>query len=80
MGRRRPASWEETIKGTVYIYGLEILAIVAIVLSLGESIINKNIMFYIDNRNAMGALVKGYTDSPAVDIPIRMFWTWIQSL
>ena len=51
---RRP-----TFDVTTYIYGLEMVAIVATVLNLCDFVRNKNVVFYIDNSNAKGALVKG---------------------
>ena len=51
--------WGQTFGATTFIYGLEMLDIIATVLILGEFLRNKNVVFYIDNSNAKGALVKG---------------------
>ena len=72
--------WEVTLAGTTYIYGLEMLAIVAIILVLGEQLRNKNVTIYIDNSNARDALVRGYTDTKAVDKMVQIFWAHVQRL
>lgn len=72
--------WEEAFKEETYIYGIEMLATVAIALSLGEPMGNRDINFHIDHINARGAILTGGADSPDIDIPIRMFRTRIHSL
>ena len=64
--------WEETLKGQ-RIYGLEVIAIIAIFLALGEQLRNKNVAVYIDNSNARDALARGYTETKAVDQTVQLF-------
>ena len=56
------------------------LAIIAIFLVLGEQLRNKNVTIYIDNSNARGALVRGYTDTKAVWEMVRIFRAHVQRL
>ena len=49
------------------------LAIVGILLSLGEKLRNKTVVFYIDNSNCRDALFRGYDDTRAVDSLVRIF-------
>ena len=49
------------------------LAIVGILLSLGEKLRNKTVVFYIDNSNCRDALVRGYADTKAIDPLVQIF-------
>ena len=53
------------------------LAAVGILLSLCEELRNKTVGFYIDNSNCRDALVRGYTDTTAIDSLVHFFWAEI---
>ena len=72
--------WETTFRDTTYIYGLEMIAIVATVLVLGEKLRGKNVTFYIDNSNCRDALVRGQTDTKVIDNLVKLFWAHVQRL
>ena len=65
--------WENNFPGTTYIYGLEMLAIVGILLSLGGKLRNKTVVFYIDNSNCRDAHVSGYTETNVIDSLVQIF-------
>ena len=65
--------WGNMIRGKTYIYGLEMIAFIAIFLVSAWQLRNKNVTVYIDNSNALGALERGYTDTKAVDKMARLF-------
>ena len=69
-----------TFKDTTYIYGLEMLAIIAVVYILGEYLENKNIVFYVDNSNSKDALVKGFSPTVAINRMTQLFWARMQKL
>ena len=50
--------WKTILNKTNYIYGLEMLAVLALVIDPKAGIDGKAIVFYIDNDNAAEALVK----------------------
>ena len=56
------------------------LAIVGARLFLGEKLRNKTAVFYIDNSNCRDALVRGNTDTKAIDSLVRIFWAQINRL
>ena len=72
--------WEATGDSATYIYGLEMLAIVGIRLSLGGKLRNKTVVFYIDNSNCRDALFRGYTDTKVIDSLVQIFWAQINRL
>ena len=72
--------WETTFINTTYIYGLEMIAIAATVLVLGERLRGKNVTFYIDSSNCRDALVRGKTDTKVIDNLVKLFWAHIQRL
>ena len=72
--------WSNTFKDTTYIYGLEMLAIIAVVYILGEYLKNKNIVFYVDNSNSKDALVKGFSPTPVINRMTQLFWARMQKL
>ena len=72
--------WEATGDSATYIYGLEMLAIVGIRLSLGGKLRNKTVVFYIDNSNCRDALFRGYTDAKVIDSLVQIFWAQINRL
>ena len=70
--------WQTTFKDTTYIYGLEMLAIIATVYILGDFLRNKNVVFYVDNSNAKDALVKGFSPTRIINRMVRIFWACMQ--
>ena len=71
-------SWESTFKDTTYIYGLEMLAVIATIYLLGEFLRNKNVVIYVDNTNTKDALVKGFSPTRVINRMIQIFWASIQ--
>ena len=65
--------------GGSYIYGLEMLAILAIICFLWEHLRNKNITLYIDNSNARDALVKGHSKTIVINRMVQIFWGLVQA-
>ena len=50
--------WSETFAATSHIYGLEMLALMAMIWERGERMRGSCVTFYIDNQNARKALIK----------------------
>ena len=64
----------------VYVYGLEIIDVVAILVALAGQLSSRTATFYIVNSNSSGPIVRGYTETTVVDSPVRFFRSQIQSL
>ena len=56
------------------------LAVVGILLSLGEKLRNMAAVYYIDNSNRRGALVRGYTDTKDFDSLFHISWAQVSRL
>ena len=81
--------WESTFQNTTYIYGLEMLAVLATIYILGEFLRNKNVVIYVDNSNTKDALVKGFSPTKVISRMIQIFraaiqrngtWVWIEQI
>ena len=53
------AEWGTIFKDTTFIFGLELLAVVATVFRLRDLLRHKNVILYVDNSNNKDALVRG---------------------
>ena len=72
--------WRKTFEKTCYIYGLEVLAILAILLEECNELRNKSVTFYIDNNNALCALVKNAANPPEIQAMVGLIWHRIRDL
>ena len=72
--------WRKTFKKTCYIYGLEVLAVLAILLEKSNELRNKSVTFYIDNNNALSALIKNAANPPEIQAMVGLIWHRIRDL
>ena len=79
-GETSDPKWESTFIITAYIYGLEMLAILATIFLEGGFLRWKNVTFYIDNSNCRDALVRGYTETKIIDRTVKLFWPQVGKL
>ena len=75
-GRR----WIKTFEDTSYIYGLEMLAILATLMAEGDDLRGKTVTFYIDNDNALVALIKNSATPTAIQALTALIWHRIREL
>ena len=61
---RTGGRWGETFTPTSYIYGLEMLAVLTTLTGKGAELANKSVTFYIDNDNALLAILKTPPSQP----------------
>ena len=66
--------WKTIFNETNYIYGLEMLAVLALVIDPKADIDGKAIVFYLDNDNAVKALVKNKSDIRAIQVMTLLIW------
>ena len=82
--------WKTAFNKTDYSYGLEMLALLALVIDPKADIDGKAIIFYLDNDNAVKALVEktGHPSDPGYDPPdlahiipqgVRAWFEWVGS-
>ena len=71
--------WFGIFSETNLIYGLEMLAVIATMFVLRKFHSGRNVVFYVDNLNTKDSLVRGYSDSPAIDRLIKIFRAFVQS-
>ena len=57
--------WVVVSDTTTYIYGLEMLAIIATLTKCRGILRGRNVVFYIENTNAKDALAKGFSPNPS---------------
>ena len=79
-GETSPPLWGATFDSATYIYGLEMLAVVGILLFLGAGLRNKTVVFYIDNSNCRDALARGYTNTKVIDSLVQIFLAQVNRL
>ena len=72
--------WAKTCADTSYIYGLEMLAILATLMERGDDIRNQSVTFYIDNNNALSAILKNSAKPLAIRAMTGLIWHRIQEL
>ena len=72
--------WATFSDHTTYIYGLEMLAILQTALATGELLMGGNVVFYIDNSNSMGALIRGSPDTLVIRKMAQLFRKRAQDL
>ena len=63
----------DTLSETNLIYGIDAIALIAKMFILRDILPGRNVVDQVDNSNAKGALVMGYSDSPAIDRIIEIF-------
>ena len=66
---RTGGRWGKTFAPTSYIYGLEMLAVLTTLRGEGSDLANKSVTFYIDNNNALLAILK----TPPTQPPYRQW-------
>ena len=72
--------WETLFESTNLIYGLEMLALLALLFYPNNHLRNKNVTFHIDNMNAFEAIVKN-TAGPSVIVAMtHLIWHRIYEL
>ena len=72
--------WVRTFAYTSYIYGLEMLTILATLMERGDDIRNQSVTFYIDNNNALLAILKNSAKPVAIQAMTGLIWHRIQEL
>ena len=72
--------WTRTFADTSYIYGLEMLAILATLMERGDDLRNQSVTFYIDNNNALLAILKNSAKPIAIQAMTGLIWHRIQEL
>ena len=80
LSEHADSSWETIFSETTYIFGLELLAVVATVFFLRDFLRGKNVIFYVDNSNTKDALVRGYSNTPVINTLVQIFWAFAQSI
>ena len=68
--------WETIFSTTAYIYGLELLAVVATVFCLRDFARGENVVLYVGNSDAKNALVDGFPDTPIINTLVQIFWAF----
>ena len=66
--------WKTLFNKTNYIYGLEMLALLALVIDPRADIDGKAIVFYLDNDNAVKAMVKNKSDTRVIQTMTLLIW------
>lgn len=66
--------WKAVFNKTNYIYGLEILALLALVIDPQAQIDGKSIVLYLDNDNDVKALVRNKSDTRAIQVMTLLIW------
>ena len=72
--------WGKTYEETCYIYGLEVLEVLAILLERCNELRNKSVPPYINNNNSLCALVKNAANPPEIQAMVGMIWHRIRDL
>ena len=72
-------TWFGIFAETNVIYGLEMLAVIATIFALRDCIAGRKVTIYVGDSNTKDALVNGYSNSPIIDNPVKIFWAFAQS-
>ena len=72
--------WKSTFAKTNFIYGLELLALLALLMEKGNDIRGKSVTFYIDNDNALHALVKNASEPTVIQGMVALIWHRLRDL
>ena len=72
--------WGRLFDSTNLIYGLEMLALLTKLYQSNEDLIDKNITFHIDNRNAFDALVKNSAKPTVITAMTHLIWHRLNTL
>ena len=75
---RAGSRWVKTSEDTIYIYGLEMLAALETLMAEGGDIRRKSVTFYIDNNNAMEALIQNSSAPIAIQALTALIWNRIR--
>ena len=67
---------ETIFSTTTYIYGIELLAVVATVFCLRDFARGENVVLYVGNSDAKNALVDGFPDTPIINTLVQIFWAF----
>ena len=59
---------------------MEVLAVLAILLEKSNELRNKSVTFYIDNNNALSALIKNAANPPEIQAMAGLIWHRIRDL
>ena len=70
----------ELFPTTPYIYGLELLAIIALIFFCPHLLKDKNVTFFRDNTCTCQALVSGYSKSVVIAEMVKLFWYLAQEI
>ena len=73
-------AWRKTFGKTCYIYGLEMLAVLAILMAKNNGLEGRTATFYIDNNNALQALVKNSGNPIEIQALAALIWHRIRDL
>ena len=72
--------WRKTFSETCYIYALDVLAALAILLGKSNELRNKSATFYIDNNNAICALIENAANPPEIQATVGAIWHRMRDL
>ena len=72
--------WKSTFAKTNFIYGLEMLALLALLMDETNDLRDKSVTFYIDNDNALQALVKNTAGPTVIQGMVALIWHRIRDL
>ena len=76
---RTPLFWIRMFHSTNLIYGLELLALLAFIYMNRFVLRNKSVNIYIDNNNALCALIRGDSNTAVIADMSACFWRLCQS-
>merc|ERR1719158_1830588 len=71
---------KRTFAPTIYIYGLEMLAVLAALTEKGADLGNKSATFYIDSNNALLAILKNSAKPTSIQAMAGLIWHRIREL
>ena len=80
LSLRAGKHWAKLFETTALIYGLEMLAIFAVLFDPVVDLRGRNITFYVDNNNALAALVSNAPGPPVIAAMTQLIWLCILEL
>ena len=72
--------WAKLFESTALIYGLEMLVIFAVLFDPLSDLYGQNVTFYVDNNNALQALVSNAPGPPEIAAATQLIWFRIAEL
>lgn len=72
--------WRSTFENPCYIYGLEVLAALPILLGRRNELRDKSVTFYIDNDNSICELIKNTANPPEIQAAVGLIWHSVRDL